>query len=47
MDESDLARCHELLGVSLGCDLDDLERAFVLKDTRLSQGGSPGEKMAS
>ncbi len=44
MNESEPARCHELLGVSLGCSPEDLERAFGLKNAALNQGGDAGER---
>ena len=44
MDETELARCRELLGVSLGCGWDELERAFALKDSALRQNGRTEER---
>ncbi len=44
MEEKELARCHELLGLSLGCGIEELEHAYTQKDTALQQGGLAGDR---
>lgn len=44
MDEADIARCRDLLGVRPGCGSEELERAYLKKNFPLIKNGSEAER---